>query len=207
MIIAALVGTCSLADVLIITLQVWRGVPSHFNTATKFDTLLFILSGLAVMPITLVVATLLVLSLLSMNHTVPVSMKLAIRTSLALMLVGMAAGVLMIANGGGNFLGFDLLGSAKHLVGYPLAVEPVTGGNLVAIHALGLHGMQIILLAAWLLSYTRRLSTGKQLGLTTLIAVSYTILTAVFGWQGGMPLSQLSSLMLGLAGLSGVALL
>jgi hypothetical protein len=207
-IIAALIGLCSLADVLIITLQVWRGVPSHFNTTTKFDSLLFILSGVAVMPITLVVAALLVLSFVRMKQAVSASLRLAIRSSLALMLVGMTAGLLMIANGSGNFLGFEMLGSAKHLAGYPLAVEPVTGGNLVAIHALGLHGMQVILLAAWLLTYTRRLSAGKQLGLTALIAVSYTVLTAMFGWQGlsGQPLSQFSPLMLGLVGLSGLAL-
>lgn len=207
-IIAALVGLCSLADVVIITLQVWRGVPSHFNTATKFDSLLFILSGVAVMPVTLVVAALLVLSFVRLNKPVSAHLRLAIRSSLSLMLVGMAAGLLMIANGSGNFLGFELLGSAKHLAGYPLAVEPVTGGNLVAIHALGLHGMQVILLAAWLLGYTRRLSTRNQLRLTTLITVSYTLLTAMFGWQGlsGQPLSQFSPLMLGLVGLSGLAL-
>jgi hypothetical protein len=208
-IISGLVGVCSFVDVFVITLQVWRGVPSHFNTTTKFDSLLFSLSGIAVTPILLSVAVLLVLSLFGMKKTVPANLRLALRSSLTLMLVGMAAGVLMIANGSGNFLGFDLLGSARHLVGYPLAQEPVTGGNLVAIHAMGLHGMQVILLAAWLLTYACNTNAKAQFGLTALITVSYTALTLVFGWQGlsGQPLSQLSPLMLLVIGLGGVSLI
>ena len=56
----ALIGTLVLASILevgIITLQQWRGVPSHFNRSTPLDTALFLTTGVGI----IVMATAIVL--------------------------------------------------------------------------------------------------------------------------------------------------
>ncbi len=57
---ASMLGTFSFIEVGVITLQKWRGVPSHFNTATDLDATLFGIMALSVLMVVLSLAILLI---------------------------------------------------------------------------------------------------------------------------------------------------
>ena len=56
-----------------------------------------------------------------------------------------------------------------------------TAGDLRISHALGLHALQILPLAGWMLS--RATSTGKSLAALTAIAIAYSALTGFLLWE------------------------
>ncbi|MEU9013855.1 hypothetical protein AB0D12_29630 [Streptomyces sp. NPDC048479] len=81
-----------------ITLQAWRGVPSHFNRETPFDSA--VATALAVGGVLLVVV-LSTFAIASFRHRPegPAGMPLALRTGFAVLLVGLLSGAAMIAYG------------------------------------------------------------------------------------------------------------
>jgi len=60
---AGLLGATSVVEVALITMQRWRGVPSHFNPATRFDAAVWSVMGTSIIATALAVAVLLVWSL------------------------------------------------------------------------------------------------------------------------------------------------
>lgn len=56
---AVVLGVFSLLEVAAITLQKWRGVPSHFNNESTFDAIVFGVMGVSVVMVVLVLAILL----------------------------------------------------------------------------------------------------------------------------------------------------
>lgn len=78
-------GLASVAETALITMQTWRGVPSHFNFATAFDTTVFISMGVLVAIVAGVLVVLTVLSFIAMRP-IPPSVKLAIRTGMLLLI-------------------------------------------------------------------------------------------------------------------------
>ena len=99
-----LIGVFSVASVLevvLISMQKWRGVASHFNEDTAFDSAVFSAMGMAVTIIAVVTVIIAVRALMSLDA--PPSLALAIRLGLVLMLVSQAVGVQMIVEGGNTF--------------------------------------------------------------------------------------------------------
>ena len=80
-----------------VTLQTWRGVPSHFNLETTFDGLVARNVGRRLV----LVAIIMVLSIASFraNSEVPISLRLAIRIGFLALVGAVVVGVLMIAKG------------------------------------------------------------------------------------------------------------
>ncbi|MEU3664049.1 hypothetical protein AB0E77_30550 [Streptomyces sp. NPDC032940] len=97
LLLAVFAADCVL-EVAGITLQAWRGVPSHLDMETPFDTAVSM--SLAVGGGVLVVL-LTVFALVSFRHrpTGPAGMPLAVRSGFAVLLVGLASGAAMIARG------------------------------------------------------------------------------------------------------------
>src|SRR5262249_43495228 len=90
-------GACVLETALI-TLQAWRGVPSHYNVETIADAI--VAQTLAVGGVTLIVivAALTLISFRSTPGTAP-GMRVAVRTGFVVLMGAMATGGLMIAKG------------------------------------------------------------------------------------------------------------
>lgn len=183
----------AVAETFLMSLQVWRGVPSHYNFSTPFDTAVFYSTGVGALIIMATIAVLLRASLRP-SDLAP-SLRLAIQAGSLIMLIGFAIGLLMILNFGGIWQGGDhflamLTRDASGRYNGPAA--GMIGGDLVVLHALGVHGLQIVPLPAWLLTRTT-LDERRRYRLTALVTLSYLALIAILSVQAfrGLPLSAL----------------
>ncbi|WP_329623576.1 hypothetical protein OG357_26795 [Streptomyces sp. NBC_01255] len=167
----------SLLETGLITLQAWRGVPSHFNTETTFDTV--VTRALAAGGVTLVavVVALTVAALratptaartrtaaptptVAPTPTLAPSMRLALRAGLVALTGSMAAGAVMIA------YGLTLEGAGRAAEAYRSA------GFLRPAHAVTMHAVLLLPSLAWLLSRTRR-PEAERLRLIRITVAAY----------------------------------
>lgn len=124
-----------------ITLQAWRGVPSHLDMETPFDTAVSM--TLAIGGGVLVVL-LSVFAVASFRHrpTGPAGMALAVRSGFAILLVALASGAAMIARG-----------VVLTRTGHQEAAYHSTA-SLKPLHGVSLHAVLVLPALAWLLSRT-----------------------------------------------------
>lgn len=158
----------SVVEVFLISMQRWRGVPSHFNESTAFNETVFSMMGLLVTVIVVLTVLVAVLSFTSLDA--PPSLALAIRLGLLLMLVSNAVGVQMIVEGGHTF------GAA---------------GALKVPHAVTLHAVQVLPVLALLLLVSQPVER-QRMRVVALGAVGYGLLIAATMTQtyaGRAPLS------------------
>lgn len=129
-------------EVALVSLQVWRGVPSHYNVETPFDAGVArtLAAGGAVL--VLVIAWLTVSAFRSQPQ-LPISLRVAIRTGLALISASLVVGAAMIAKG-----------MTLVFAGNPQAAY-ATGGALKATHGVTMHAVLVLPVLAWLLSFVR----------------------------------------------------
>ncbi len=122
-----------------ITLQAWRGVPSHLNRSTPTDTVVAV--GLAIGGAVLigVLGWFAVLAVAGRTDAPP-SMRLALRAGFLLLVSGLAAGAAMIA-----------VGTVAMNTGPADHAYAVTG-FLREFHAVTLHGVLVLPALAWLLA-------------------------------------------------------
>ena len=127
----------------LVSLQAWRGVPSHFNVETPVDAA--IAQALAVGGLTLV-AVIVMLTVAAFRHrtSLPVPLRLAVRTGLVALVGAQVAGGVMIATG------VRIVFSGDPQLAY------ATGGWLKPVHAALMHGILVLPLLAWLISRTPR---------------------------------------------------
>lgn len=160
----------ALGETLIMTLQVWRGVPSHYNTTTIFDSIWIGLGGVIAL-IFLVAMIVLLRAMLRQPFATP-SIRSALIAGTVMMIIGSVTGFWMQLNSGGIWLG-----ALQPMVfgGYFAINDPTLGGNLVVIHAVGVHGFQLVTLVAWLLTYTP-LTEQRRLTITRLSSTASLLL-------------------------------
>lgn len=127
-VVIGFLAVCSIGEVALISMQTWRGVPSHFNEDTAFDESVFSMMGLMVAVIVIVTVAITIWSLFRLDA--PASLALAIRAGLVIMLVGQFVGVQMIIEGGNTY---------------------GANGALKVPHALTLHAIQVLPALALLL--------------------------------------------------------
>ena len=165
--IVGILGVASCAEVFLISMQTWRGVPSHFNESTPFNAGVFSLMGLLVTVIAAMTVLITVWSFVRLDA--PASLRLAIRLGLVLMLVSQAVGVQMIVEGGNTF------GSA---------------GALKVPHAFTLHAAQVLPALA-LVVLASALTERRRSEIVGLGALGYAVIiasTMVQTYAGEAPL-------------------
>jgi hypothetical protein len=163
---ARLLSTFAAACVLetaLITVQAWRGVPSHFNVETTADAIVAQALAAGGAMLVVIVATLTLLSFRS--SATPASMRVAIRTGFVLLMASMVTGGFMIAKG-------------MRLVfqGNPQGAYE-TGGSLKLTHAATMHAILVLPLLAWLLSRTSW-SERRQARAVAFASATYTVVAA-----------------------------
>ncbi|MFJ4714233.1 hypothetical protein [Streptomyces sp. NPDC088785] len=124
-----------------ITLQAWRGVPSHLDMETPFDTAvsLSLAVGGGVLVVLLTVFALLAFRRRPGGGT---GMPLAVRAGFAVLLVGLASGAAMIARG----VALTRSGHQEAAYRSTAALKP--------LHGVSLHAVLVLPALAWLMSRT-----------------------------------------------------
>lgn len=199
----------TLGEAFLMSMQVWRGVPSHYNFTTPFNMAVFYATGVGAVGFTVLAAALLVLSF--RRHNAPPSVMLAIRTGLMITLFGSATGVLMSVNAGPIWEGIAAImqrfstSPIGRYIGQP---EGTVGGNIVLLHALGVHGLQLLPLVGWLLGYSQ-LAERQRVCLVAATALSWAALLALLTVQAfrGLPLTSIAPLTGALLALAAAATL
>ncbi|MGV9771251.1 hypothetical protein [Streptosporangium sp. NPDC003464] len=136
-------AAASFAEVALISLQRWRGVPSHLNFTTPADTA--VSAALAGFAIVGLIPPILVIAVLAFRGLdAPPSMRLAIRAGLAVLLLSLLSGAALIANG--------------RAIGLPPQATDLSvfgaAGQLKVPHAVTLHALQVLPVLAALLART-----------------------------------------------------
>ncbi|GEM46817.1 hypothetical protein [Deinococcus cellulosilyticus] len=182
-------------EVILIVIQTVRGVPSHFNVSTSFDTIIWGAMGsmISVFWVLSFVAAVLVLFQRTSNPVVTWS----IRLGLILSLVGFMEGYLMASPNplqqqalqAGQQL--DLIGA--HTVGVlkdggkglPIVGWSTEHGDLRIAHFIGTHALQVMpLLALFLIGLRRRwLQDRQRIQLLLVGAAGYLGLMGLLVWQ------------------------
>jgi hypothetical protein len=188
-------------EMIVIITQVLRGAQSHFNVGSAFDETMFSTMGkfvLAIWVMNLVAAALLLFQRLPDR-----AFAWALRLGLLLTLVGGATGALMTqptatqrrAMAAGqpiSIVGAHSVGVEDGGPGMPITGWSTTGGDLRIGHFAGLHALQALPIAGWLLTRrrARRLRDGQRVGLVWMAAMAYLGLIALLIWQAlrGQPL-------------------
>ncbi|MFJ9940846.1 hypothetical protein [Streptomyces erythrochromogenes] len=209
------VAVASALEMVLITLQVLRGVRSHFNSATPFDAQVFSLMGNTVMVLwlgTLVVAVLLWRATIADRATT-----WSIRISTVLALTGAALAFLMVLptpeQQRRETAGLELAESGAHSVGVPdggpgmfLTGWSTSGGDLRIPHFFGMHALQllpllVLLLAALAPRHARLRDERVRVRLVLVAGAVYAALLALLTWQAlrGRPLVHPDGATLGAA--------
>jgi len=174
LVLGVFIATCVVETVLI-SMQAWRGVPSHFNFATPFDTAVSTTLALGGGVIVLVGVVCTLAAFAGAGGLAP-SMALAVRTGLVVLLVAFATGAVMVARGVVEARG----GQAQ------LAYD--TAGSLKPLHAVAMHVVLVLPALAWLLAHSSW-TEARRLRLVWVAVVADAVLTAVVGFEAftGIP--------------------
>jgi hypothetical protein len=202
-VVAGSTWTLSVVATAIMTLQVWRGIPSHYNFTTLLDGALFISTGIMA-SILMVGMVVLLRSALREQHLAP-SVLLSIRAGTAIMLFGTTIGFLMSMNSSGVWQGVAHLLETR----FDMQVrDGEVGGDLVLLHAIGVHGLNLVPLVAWLLSYSP-ISERTRTLITAFVTFNIVAIAIVLSVQvfNAVPLASINLISLTIVAVCSMALL
>jgi hypothetical protein len=171
-------------EITLITAQAARGVPSHFNTQTALDSMLFDIMGASILLVWVATG---VLALLARQRLDDRVLAAGLGWGLAVSLLGMILAVLMInpinewvlqlSHSPPPLLdGGHTVGAIDGGPGVPIANWSTRAGDLRAPHFVGIHALQLLPLLAWLLGRSGRrlgLGGGQQVRLVHVAGVAY----------------------------------
>ena len=166
---ACLLCASTTLEVVWVSLQHARGVPSHFNTATALDNGLFVMGGVAIAVTILVTAAMTVAAFTRTTAAPP--MAWAIRSGLLALLAAQAVGAWMIAHG------LTLVDAGADPLTQSMSTYGDAGAMKVA-HFVPMHAIQVFAVLAWLLSFSG-VSQRRQTWLVALAVAGYALLFGV----------------------------
>ncbi len=161
-------------EIALVNLQAARGVTSHFNNSTLFDAIVFNTMGLFILLNSFAAARLAWLYWTAPPSTLAPGLLWGIRWGLVLLLAGSIEAGPMLARLA------HTVGAADGGAGLPLVNWSVAHGDLRAAHAMGLHGMQALPLAGWLVE---RWKLARPAALVSGAALAYTVIFLLLLWQ------------------------
>lgn len=199
-------------EMVLIVAQVIRGTRSHFNSATPIDAAIAATMGIAITVLWFTNAAVSV-QLLRRSFTDPV-LGWGIRLGVLATVLGMGTGYLMfqpkpeqkvlLAAGQRAEVGGHAVGAPDDAPGYPFVGWSKLGGDWRPAHFVGLHGLQVLPLVAWLVSRrrSRGLTSGHQVALVGTVGVAYVGLIGVLVSQAvrAQPIFRPDAVTLGLLG-------
>jgi hypothetical protein len=128
-------------ETFLVSMQAWRGVPSHFNVETQFDATVAEILAAGGFALVAVIGTLTVLAFRDRTPLLP-AFRQAIRAGLVALVAAQVAGAVMIGTG--------VLLVIQDTPGLAYA----SGGWLKPVHAVLMHGILVLPLLAWSISKT-----------------------------------------------------
>jgi hypothetical protein len=192
-------GVANFEEVLWVSLQQWRGVPSHFNFNTPFDAALFNTNGVMIGFAAIVITIVAIWSFFSLRA--PASLAWAIRAGMALLVVAQIIGILMLQNGIPKVIDFE----TGEFISEGTRSAHIFGeaGDMKVPHALTLHAAQVLPVLAWLLLFTNWSET-RRMRTVIVAAAGYTglVIVSVFQTFSGLApfdLSFLAALVFGIS--------
>jgi hypothetical protein len=171
----------------LVSLQAWRGVPSHFNMETTFDGLVARMLAAGGITLVAIIAVMTVASF-RVNPTIPPGLRIAIRTGFGALFGSLVVGALMIAKG-----------MVLVFAGDPQAAY-AAGGTLKPTHAVTMHAILVLPLLAWLVSLTSW-NDRRQLYVVVVGITGYAAFAGVVAVENlaGLDLSRMPSAAVALA--------
>jgi len=180
------VSTCLLTAITCITMQAARGTTSHFNNSTPFDTLVSSVMDI-VDPLNGVFVVVLLIFALQGKYDVSRSSQLGIAFGLFIFLAGSAVGGVMVA------YGQSVVGVAPEGPGLPVVNWSTPGGDFRVAHFLGIHALQVLPIAGWLIHRLQVLSPRTKPTAVVAISAAYVLLMGFVFMQAmnGVPLVRM----------------
>jgi hypothetical protein len=166
------VGMSMFVEVSMITLQQWRGVPSHFNHATLFDSMVdWTISGLIVF-IALALTDLAIRTFTS--HQFAKDYQIAWRSGMAYLILSCLIGAFILAYG---------------MVRVRAGLEPTTYGKAGVVkfpHGVAIHAIQLLPAVCWWLtrigvSLPQRIVVLRGLNLSVGLLLAYSLVQTLQG--------------------------
>ncbi|MGB0389074.1 MAG: hypothetical protein ACPGWR_29985 [Ardenticatenaceae bacterium] len=144
-----ILGTTMTVEYGLIVMQVWRGVPSHFNYTTPFNAAVFSVMGIMIAIFALI--CLIITGLVFFTVNAPPSMVWAIRIGLLILAISQFIGYAIVQNGTAQAFsesGQDIRDVTQ------TASTIGAAGNIKVPHAITLHALQVLPILAWLLLFS-----------------------------------------------------
>lgn len=169
-------------EIALIGMQAWRGVPSHFNEATRFDGMVFSAMGMLIAANTIAALVLLACFVRAPRTDVAPATLAGIRLGLLLFLIASGVGGMMVGQGA------HAVGVGDGGPGLPFVNWSTQGGDLRIAHFVGLHALQGLPLIGWFVGRRATQATGAMA--LRWVAVVWALVFAVTLHQamGGRPL-------------------
>lgn len=179
-------------ELVLITLQVVRGVRSHFNFGTPFDAALYSVMGTGI--VVAWMATLIAAVLVVRQPYTDRALGWSLRLGLLATLYGAMVAFLMtsptpdqvsaMASAAPTVIGAHSVGVVDGGPGLPLVGWSSIGGDLRVPHFFGLHAMQVVPAAAVLVgAWFPALAETQRVRLTWIVGLGYLALTLLLTWQ------------------------
>jgi hypothetical protein len=180
-------AAASLLEIVVISIQVIRGVGSHFNVSTPTNQLFYQLmaGGVTLM----YCATLVIGAFLTMfSRNEDRALAWSLRLGLIIALVGLSVGFLMVIPTAGQLADPTSSTYGSHSVGGDDATGGIfflgwntSHGDLRVSHFIGMHALQVLPILA--IALPRVLSEADRLRIVVVAGATYAAVTALALWQ------------------------
>ncbi|KAA3642767.1 MAG: hypothetical protein DWQ07_19770 [Chloroflexi bacterium] len=161
-------------EVILIDMQTWRGVPSHFNFSTAFDSAVFGTMGFFINVVGLAILVLTVMSFIWLKGSPTI--KWAIRIGLILLLVSQVFGNLIVSNGVPRSIDFET-GEYAYNEAAPPSIYDLSG-LMKLPHFFAMHGIQTLPALALLMFFTGW-DERRRMNTLLIAALGYIALTTI----------------------------